>query len=169
MREINRLLVAELELRLIDLGTQRIKECLGRLSENQIHYVPNANSNSINNQILHLDGNIRQWLVASFSDEKDNRKRDLEFDAENKKSKSELVAIISALESKIRSILPFVLESDLTAKKEVQCYNETLLSIIVHVIEHFSYHLGQITYITKMLLDVDTGYYKDDNLNQVNS
>jgi len=54
---------------------------------------------------------------------------------------------------------------DLEATQSVQCYVETNLSILVHVIEHFSYHVGQITYITKMLLDIDTGYYAGQSLN----
>ena len=169
MKEINKLMVHELEQRLIELGIKRINQCLSMLSEEQIHYVPNTNSNSINNQILHLDGNIRQWLIASFTDVVDNRNRDSEFDSNNKKTKEELIKVLNDLEEGIRSVFPYVLESDLTQMKDVQCYNESLLSILVHVIEHFSYHLGQITYITKMVLDIDTGYYKDADLNKVNN
>ena len=161
---MNALLIRELEFRLIESGIYRIIMCLEKLNENQIQYRPNSNSNSINNQILHLDGNVRQWLIATFTNKKDTRERDTEFDSNNQKSRIELIEIMRRLEEDIRSVFPMITEADLSEKKEVQCYVETQFSIIVHVIEHFSYHLGQITYITKMLLDIDTGYYTDVEL-----
>jgi uncharacterized damage-inducible protein DinB len=165
---MNALLIHELENRLIDSGIRRIISCLQRLSEEQIQFRPNNNSNSINNQILHLDGNVRQWLIATFKNEVDTRSRDSEFNSENKKPKLELIEIMKTLEVDIRSTYPMIMDAKLNEKKNVQCYLETQFSIIVHVIEHFSYHLGQITYITKMLLDVDTGYYSGDKLNKLN-
>ena len=161
---MNALLIRELEFRLIESGIHRILLCLEKLSEKQIQYRPNSNSNSVNNQILHLDGNVRQWLIATFLNQKDSRERDTEFNSYNQKSRIELIEIMRRLEVDVRSVFPMIKKADLTEKKEVQCYFETQFSIIVHVIEHFSYHLGQITYITKMLLDIDTGYYADDEL-----
>ena len=164
----NQIMVEQLEERLIVGGIHRIISCVERLSEDQLNYRPNSNSNSINNQILHLNGNVRQWLIASFMDVQDDRKRDAEFDPNNKRSKGELLEILNHLENDVRSTFQIILGKDLTQIIEVQCYTESLLSIIVHVIEHFSYHLGQITYITKMILDIDTGYYAGQDLNKVN-
>jgi uncharacterized damage-inducible protein DinB len=50
-------------------------------------------------------------------------------------------------------------QADLERTWNVQVYQESGLSIVVHVVEHFSYHVGQITLHTKLLRDVDTGYY----------
>ena len=169
MNTINSLCVREIEFRLIESGIHRVLICLDKLNDEQIQYRPNANSNSINNQILHLNGNVRQWLISIFHETIDMRKRDEEFDNTNQKSKKELKKILLDLENDIRSTFPIILEADLYEEKEVQCYTESLFSIIVHVIEHFSYHLGQITYITKMLLDIDTNYYGGDDLNSVNT
>ena len=36
---------------------------------------------------------------------------------------------------------------------------ETGLTILIHVTEHFSYHTGQIAYITKLLSDKSLGFY----------
>ncbi len=165
---MNEQLVEQLEVRLIECGIHRILACVEKLSDDQLQYRPNSNSNSINNQILHLNGNVRQWLIASLTDKNDARRRDEEFDVNNKRSKSELISILQELEKDVRSTFPFILKSDLTKKIHVQCYHETAVSIIVHVIEHFSYHLGQVTYITKMLLDIDTGYYAGMELDKVN-
>lgn len=166
---MNELLIGQIEERLIEGGIHRILTCVEKLKSEQLQYRPNANSNSINNQILHLNGNVRQWLISSMSSAEDERKRDEEFDHENQYSKSELINILKALERDVRKVFPNIRQIDLQEKRQVQCYHETCLSIIIHVIEHFSYHVGQITYITKMLLDIDTGYYANLDLNKVNS
>lgn len=165
---VHNILIEQIETRIIECGIHRIISCVEKLNSEQLHFRPNSNSNSINNQILHLDGNVRQWLISSFSHVTDTRVRKAEFDSNNRKSKSELVEILKLLESDIRSLLPLILEYDLTMIQQVQCYKESNLSIIIHVIEHFSYHVGQITYITKMLLDIDTGYYAGLALDEIN-
>lgn len=165
---MNQALIRQIEFRLIEGGIHRILTCLHQLDEEQIQYRPNANSNSINNQVLHLDGNVRQWLIATMSPIRDDRQRENEFDPNNKMSKSELVRILQKLEKDIRTVFPYLESSNLNEEKNVQCYKESVFSIVIHVIEHFSYHVGQITYITKMVLDIDTGYYADSDLNAVN-
>ncbi len=164
---VNQLLSKEIEARIIECGIHRIIACIEKLHEDHLHYRPNENSNSINNQVLHLDGNVRQWLISTMSNTKDSRQRTMEFDPKNRKSKTELIDILNLLEKDIRDILVNIESIDLTQIQTVQCYTESNLSIIVHVIEHFSYHVGQITYITKMLLDIDTGYYAGQALDRI--
>lgn len=163
---VNQLLIKEVETRIIECGIYRIISCVEKLKEDQLYFRPNDNSNSINNQILHLDGNVRQWLISTMSAAADSRLRPNEFDSKNRKSKTVLIEILYDLERDIRKILVNMEAIDLTKRQTVQCYDESNLSIIVHVIEHFSYHVGQITYITKMLLDIDTGYYAGQELDK---
>jgi len=40
------------------------------------------------------------------------------------------------------------------------------VSILVHVVEHFSYHVGQITYYVKSRKGIDLKYYSGIDLNQ---
>jgi len=165
---INQLIAAQVEDKIIVCGIHRILQCMDRLSIDQIHHRPNGNSNSINNLIIHLDGNVRQWLISTMSSASDLRTRDQEFDPDNQLSKEELQRVLAILEDDIRSILTNIEKINLQEVQEVQCYKESNLAILVHVIEHFSYHVGQITYITKMLLDIDTGYYAGQDLTKVN-
>jgi uncharacterized damage-inducible protein DinB len=166
---VNQLLSKEIETRIIEGGIFRVIACIEKLDEDHLYYRPNENSNSINNQVLHLDGNVRQWLISTMSNTKDSRQRKMEFDPNNKKSKTDLINILNLLTKDVREILVNIESIDLTQIQTVQCYTESNLSIIVHVIEHFSYHVGQITYITKMLLDIDTGYYAGQELDKVGS
>ncbi len=145
--------------RLVDEGIFRIERCLEKLNEDQVWYRPNGQSNSIGNLILHLDGNVRQWLISSFRHLEDKRDRPTEFDLNSRNTKAELAQIISALRESILETIAVLEEQQLSQTYSVQGFQEKGLSIIIHVIEHFSYHVGQISYVTKMLLDIDLGYY----------
>jgi len=57
----------------------RIKHCLGQLTDEQIWRRESDAMNSIGNLILHLCGNLRQWIVAGIGAEKDVRQRPKEF------------------------------------------------------------------------------------------
>ena len=59
----------------------RLKACVEAMTVEQIWWRPNEASNSIGNLILHLNGNVRQWLVASFNRDQDKRDRPAEFAA----------------------------------------------------------------------------------------
>lgn len=166
---INTMLVEQIKIRLIECGIDRIDLCIDKLTKEELYHVPNKNCNSINNLILHLDGNVRQWMISNFSTHTDNRNRPEEFNTENKKSKIELKAILAALKADVLSTFEQIKNSNLEEVITVQCYEESRFSIIVHVIEHFSYHVGQITYITKMIKDIDTGYYAGQDLEKVNA
>ena len=154
--------------KLIEEGIDRILKCLTLLNNEQINYRPNQNSNSIANQVFHLNGNVRQWFLSAICGHEDARKRNEEFDLNLKVSSNKLEACLSKLKIDIVDELNSIDGLDLSAYQKVQCYEETNLAVLIHVMEHFSYHVGQITYITKMLADVDTGYYAGDNLTQVN-
>ncbi|MBK7554073.1 MAG: hypothetical protein IPI55_05625 [Flavobacteriales bacterium] len=67
--------------------------------------------------------------------------------------------------TKATTIIGALSDTDLIREFDVQCYRESGTAIIVHVTEHFSYHVGQVTLHTKLLLDIDTGYYAGQNLN----
>ncbi|MDF1697081.1 MAG: DinB family protein [Saprospiraceae bacterium] len=165
---MNEAIIQQIEFRLIECGIHRILQCLDVLDEEHLYYRPNKNTNSINNQILHLNGNVRQWLISSHTPKTDIRKREVEFDPSNRKTKVKLIELLDELEKDVRATFPFLLDADLHEMKVVQCYQETTLSIIIHVIEHFSYHLGQISYITKLIKDIDLGYYSNVDLNKIN-
>ena len=94
----------------------------------------------------------------------DIRERDLEFAEKGPIPRAVLLAKLATLEKEVEQVLAAVQPEDLLRKRKVQIYEESGLSILVHVVEHFSYHVGQLTYIVKMLKDVDTGYYAGQDL-----
>lgn len=152
----------------LSLNPSRIEKCLHQLSEDQVWKKPNANTNSIGNLILHLCGNITQYAHASLGNEKDARKRDLEFSTEGGFSKKELHEKITAVTEKAIQVIENISEAELIRKRNVQGFNYSGISIIIHITEHFSYHVGQIALFTKLLCDKDLGFYEDFDLNILN-
>ncbi|MEO8512670.1 MAG: DinB family protein [Ignavibacteria bacterium] len=152
----------------ISLNYPRIETCLGELNEEEVWQKPNSSSNSIGNLILHLCGNITQYILSSLGGMADNRNRDSEFEATGGFSKHELLKKIKYVSESACAVIKDLTEEQLINKYEVQGYTSSGIAIIVHVTEHYSYHTGQITLLTKLLKDIDTGYYKGIDLNKKN-
>ncbi len=155
----------EFQRRMYHESLPRIIFCLKQLDEKEIWYRPNEYSNSVGNLVLHLCGNINQYINSTLGITPDNRMRDHEFIPNQKISTPELIKLISAaINLSIKVVDNFSFDKP-TEKIPVQCFTESPISIIIHVIEHTSYHVGQITWITKSIKNIDTAYYKDLNLN----
>lgn len=156
--------IDEIKRRLFTENVTRLKKCVGELTEAQIWYRPNNASNSVGNLVLHLHGNVRQWVVAGLGKNKDIRERQKEFDEKGPIPLEKMLGDIDKLMEEVNQILNNISTTDLLEVRNVQGYDESGLSILVHITEHFSYHVGQMTYIVKMLKDKDMGYYDGHDL-----
>ena len=147
--------------RLLGRYWPRLKECVGALSDEQVWWRPNDASNSIGNLMLHLNGNMRQWLVASFNKEEDRRNRPAEFAAKEGSTAQELLAELGATLGEAEAVLQRLTVEELLAPYEIQGYQVHGIDAVYQVVEHFAMHYGQIVYITKSLLGRDMGFYKE--------
>jgi uncharacterized damage-inducible protein DinB len=163
-----RALIAETKRRLFEESVPRIRKCLAQLGEDEIWHRPNAEVVSAGNLILHLCGNVRQNIVSGLGGAPDERQRDREFSAAGPLPAAELLARLDALMADVDRTLDRLDPESLLEVRRVQGGEETGLSILVHVIEHFSYHVGQITYYVKTKKAVDLGYYAGRDLNARN-
>lgn len=159
-KEITQALVTEILLRLHEESLPRIVKCLDPLDNQQIWWRPNEASNSIGNLVLHLCGNVSQWIYSGLGGFPDNRARQAEFDERRVIDKAELTRLLTDTMDRIKPVIANLAEEQLLRKRPVQTFEETGLSILIHVTEHFSYHTGQIAYITKMLLAQPLGFYE---------
>lgn len=157
-------LTTETRRRLFEEGIPRIKKCLDLLTIEEIWHKPNANSNSVGNIVLHLCGNVRQWIGTGLGKLPEVRQRDEEFSHSEFLTKKKLLEKLNEIQEMSEQVLAKVSSDDLLTVHKVQVYEETGLSILVHVTEHFSYHVGQITYYVKAKKDLATAYYPE-NLN----
>lgn len=147
--------------KLIDQYWPRTRACVESLTEEQIWWRPNAASNSVGNLLLHLNGNVRQWLVASFSDSKDTRDRPAEFAARQAIPTVALIQMVNATMQEAAAVVARLSEADLLRTFEIQGYTVTGLQAVYQVVEHFGMHHGQILYITKQLRGGDLGFYRE--------
>jgi len=151
----------------MQLNLPRIEKCFAQLSEAEVWQRPNPASNSIGNLIMHLSGNIHQWIVSSIAGATDIRDRDAEFEAKEGLTKAELYVLISNTINEAVEIIQKQTGEELMLAKTVQGYEYSVLGNIFHVVEHLSYHIGQIAYWTKVLKGQDLGFYADnDALNE---
>ncbi len=167
MDEYRELLVQEVRRRLMDENVPRIKQCLAELTTEEIWYRPNENSNSVGNLVLHLCGNVRQWLLSGLGGYTDNRRRQQEFDERGPFPTSILLRHLDELMEETDKVLNKLTAEKILQPVEVQGFNETGVSVLMHVVEHFSYHTGQITYYVKWRKDINTAYYSGINLDAV--
>jgi uncharacterized damage-inducible protein DinB len=128
----------------------KLKHCVEGMSEQDVWWRPNEQSNSVGNLILHLCGNMKEWILKSIGGEEFERHRDAEFAERRSRPKAELIANIEATVGEVDRVLDQLPPSRLFERFPVQVYRSSRLQVIYHVVEHFSYHLGQILYIYKL-------------------
>ena len=163
---IHRTLIAEVKRRIITESVPRIKKCLAQLSQEEIWHRPNENVVSVGNLVLHLCGNLRQWVLSGLGNHPDRRQRDTEFAQTEPISADELIQQLDTLMQEVEQVLDQLTPLGLVTTRPVQAYQETGLAILMHITEHFSYHTGQITYYVKTRKNVDLQYYGGQDLNR---
>lgn len=147
--------------KLIEQYWPRLRSCVQQLTDEQVWWRPNEASNSIGNLILHLNGNVRQWLVGSFGKDEDTRNRPAEFQAHGGLPASMLIEQLGTTMQQASEVLSRLTEDDLLAPFEIQGYKVNGLQAIYQVVEHFGMHYGQVLYITKALRNQGLGFYKE--------
>ena len=147
--------------KLLEQYWPRLRACVESLRPEHVWWRPNAASNSIGNLILHLNGNVRQWLGASFKKREDKRDRPSEFDAPELLPVSELLDRLDKTMREALQVLARLTQADLLAPYKIQGYHVRGLDAVYQVVEHFGLHYGQIAYITKTLAGADLGFYSD--------
>ena len=157
-------LVREVLLRLYDECLPRVLKCIDQLDDSQIWWRPNESSNSIGNLVLHLCGNVRQWIYTGLGRNEDHRNRQTEFDEKGPIPRQELQEKLISTLMLVKPVITNIPTEELLNIRSVQTFEETGLTILIHVTEHFSYHTGQIAYITKMLKNKPLGFYDNVSL-----
>lgn len=137
----------------------KIERCLERLSDEDIWWRAHPESNSIGNLLLHMTGNVRQWIVSGVGGSRDERERQQEFDAREAGGRAELLDRSKQTLDEVDAVLAGLAPEQLLERRQIQGHEVQVLEAIFHAVEHFSMHTGQIILITKMLTESDLRFY----------
>ena len=138
---------------------QRIETCLGRLSDEQVWSRRHEVENAVGNLVLHLCGNISQWIVGGVGGAPVSRDRDAEFARREPLPVETLVHRLRAGVREADAVLAGRTADDRGEPRRIQGYEVTVLHAIYHVVEHLAEHTGQIIWATKGLTGEDLGFY----------
>jgi uncharacterized damage-inducible protein DinB len=136
----------------------RFLDCLEQLSDDEIWWRPNEASNSVGNLVLHLCGNVRQWIISGLGEAKDIRERDKEFAERGPIAGKALSEQLRQTVKEACAVLGRLKPGDLTRSYRIQAFDVTGYEAAAQVAEHVSYHLGQIIYLTKLKRAKDLGF-----------
>jgi uncharacterized damage-inducible protein DinB len=156
---LGRTFLQESRERLAEDFLPRIERCVGQLSDDQLWWRPNEASNSIGNLMLHLSGNVRQWIVSGIGGATDVRRRQQEFDERGPLPRAEILQRLRDTVAEAARVLADFDPAGLLESRKIQGHEVTVLQAIYHVVEHFSMHTGQIILLTKAQTGRDAGFY----------
>ncbi|MHC4548352.1 MAG: DUF1572 family protein [Planctomycetota bacterium] len=144
----------------------RLRQAVGRLSETDLWWRPHAGTTSAGNLLLHVAGNVRQWILTGLGGEPDRRDRAAEFAADDGASGSELIQAVER--TVLEACLVIEKQTDLDRPCTIQGFETTVRGAIYHVVEHLSWHAGQVVWIAKMRGGERHGiaFYDETKLNE---
>ncbi len=137
----------------------KIERCLMELSEDDIWWRAHETDNSIGNLILHLSGNIRQWIISGIGGANDVRNRAQEFAERAHIPKPELLNLFKDTVTEANAVLEHFDTDKLLEVRHFQKWDYTCMYAISHVVEHVAQHMGQIIYITKLRKCTDLKFF----------
>lgn len=137
----------------------RIETCVEKLTPDQIWTRGGANQNAPGNLLLHLNGNVRQWILHGVGGQSDHRDRNSEFAARTGFGAPELLSRLRGTVEEAAAFLHALPPGRLVERIQVQDYEGSILAAIYHVVEHFAGHTYQIISLTKQFTGEDLGFY----------
>jgi uncharacterized damage-inducible protein DinB len=139
----------------------KIRAAVEAMPADRLWWRPNDQSNSVGNLLLHLSGNVRQWIVSGVGGRPDIRKRNMEFAARGGAAAADMLAMLDSTIEEADAVLRGLLPSELLARRAIQGRDTTVLEAVYHVVEHFAGHTGQIIWIAKLQAPGAVRFYED--------
>ena len=152
----------------LDESLRMITIAFSKIADDMLWKHPTVMGMALGNQILHSCGNMTQYICTSLAERVDERKRDLEFSTNTGLTKEEL---LKQLETTVRTAQDSIHNASALqyeTVREVQGFRLSGVGVVLHAVEHFSYHTGQIAFWVKQLTQEDLGFYAGVDLTQNN-
>ena len=136
----------------LDEALRKIKHCVNQLTDDQVWWRPSESMNSVANLLLHLCGNLRQWIVSGVGGTADVRERQKEFDQRSSTPKTELMQQIESAVADAKMTLSGISAEELLRIRPVQGNDVTGMQAILHSVAHFRGHAQEIVHMTRCQL-----------------
>jgi uncharacterized damage-inducible protein DinB len=139
----------------------KIRRCLDVLPSDALWRREDEDSNSVGNLLLHLAGNVRQWIISSVGGAPDTRSRSGEFQARDGADAEALFTALRGTLDHADAVLASLTAESLLERRTIQGRDVSVLDAVFHVVEHFSLHTGQIILLTKRHAPGRIRFYED--------
>jgi uncharacterized damage-inducible protein DinB len=146
------------------LGTEyrtKLRAAVEALPADALWWRPNDQSNSVGNLLVHLAGNVRQWIAGGVGGAPVARDRAGEFAARSGPGAAELLADLERALEEADTVLARLTPADLGSTRTIQGREVTVLEVVYHVVEHFALHLGQVILVAKLHAPGAVRFYED--------
>jgi uncharacterized damage-inducible protein DinB len=150
-------LFIEVSCKKLDAMVELLSNCMERLSDEQVWARGGEHENSVGNLVLHLDGNIQQWILHGIGGEEDVRERDAEFSTRGGISRAALMERFRATVSKARAVIAATPAERMFERIAPQPgrADSSVLGAIYMVVGHVQQHVGQVVVLTKQMVGTD--------------
>ncbi len=127
----------------------RLVRALETLPEGDLWWRPHEGVISFGTILLHLEGNVRQWILSGLGGAQDRRERAAEFAASDGPGARELIDRLAATVREACGMIRGLGQKELEHRYSIQGDEVRGLYALSHVVEHFSWHTGQAVWIAK--------------------
>jgi hypothetical protein len=159
--EVAREFIARSRHYLMEEYRTKLRKAVRAIPASEIWRRPNDQSNSVGNLLLHLAGNVGQWIVSGVGGMPDNRDRPAEFGARGGASADELLAGLDGVLTQADQVLARLTPIDLVERRTIQGRDVSVLAAVYSAVQHFSTHLGQIIMVAKEHAPGAIRFYED--------
>ena len=139
----------------------KLRHCVKALPRAAVWARPNASSNSVGNLLVHLTGNVTEWILGGVGGQTISRYRAGEFAQKDGRDGPALLDDLEAILAKADSVLASLNATTLERSIVIQGRQTTVAGAIYHVVEHFAMHTGQIILMTKLYAPGKIKFYED--------
>lgn len=139
----------------------KIRSAVEALPADRLWWRPNDQANSVGNLLLHLSGNVRQWVISGIGGASDVRKRNMEFAARGGAPAAQMLDMLDATLREADGVIRGLTPSELVERRQIQGRDTSIFEALYHVVEHFSGHTAQIVMMTKTLVPGAIRFYDD--------
>jgi hypothetical protein len=140
-------------------GQRKIHHCVRQLDDQQLWWRPREEMNSIANILLHLSGNLRQWLISGLTAAPDTRQRQMEFDDRSGRSGEQLLQLLHDTLAEACETMRRLSTGELLRVRRVQQFDVNACQTMADSVCHFCGHVQEIVHMTRLLKENQYIFY----------